>query len=376
VSDVAIIGGGAIGLAIAWSATARGLSVTLADPAPGSAASRVAAGMIAPAGEAWFGEDALLHLQLESARRYPEFVAQLEEASERGCGYRESGALLVAADSDELQALPREMRLRRSLGLVETTALSAAECRELEPGLAPSIRGGLLLRGDHQVDPRALLAALLVAVERAGVSLVRRRASLDVHADRVRGLLLDDGTRVDAAQVVIAAGSWSGSIEGVPEEARPLVHPVKGQNLHLAQRQGPPLATRVIRGNGIYVLPRGDGRYVIGATSEERGFDTTVTAGAVYELLRDARTLLPDVTELELVEAAAGLRPGSPDNAPLIGCTTLDGLLVATGHYRNGILLTPVTADAVAAMLAGESAPDIVRWFTPQRFASPALVSA
>ncbi|MFN2582593.1 MAG: glycine oxidase ThiO [Candidatus Dormibacteria bacterium] len=373
--DVAIIGGGAIGLAIAWRAALEGLSVTLADPAPGSGASRVAAGMLAPAGEAAFGEELLLRLNLESATRYPSFVAELEEATGASCGYRECGALVVATDGDELAALQRELRFRAEVGL-DAEPLTARECRRLEPRLAPSLRGGVLLRGDHQVDPRALVSGLLIAIERSGVDVRRQRAAVDVRDGLVRGITLDDGSQVHADRVVIAAGSWSASIAGVPDAARPPVYPVKGQDLHLRERRDMQLASHVVRGNGVYVLPRGDGRYVIGATSEEQGFDTSVTAGAVYELLRDARALLPDVSELELVEAAAGLRPGTPDNAPLLGETVVAGLFAATGHYRNGILLTPVTADAMVALLTDEAMPDVAAPFTPARFAAYAAVVA
>jgi glycine oxidase len=187
---------------------------------------------------------------------------------------------------------------------------------------------------------------------------------------RVTGLELAGGERVAAAQVVVAAGSWSGAVEGLPEDARVPVRPVKGQTLRLRDPAGPGLLERVVRWGPPtpgYLVPRGDGRHVLGATVEERGFDTSVTAGGVHELLRDAAELVPGVLELAVEELVAGLRPGTPDNAPVLGrSAALDGLVWATGHHRNGILLAPVTADLVAAELAGEPRTHV---FGPERFA-------
>ena len=375
-TDVAIIGGGAIGLAIAWQAAGRGMAVTVIDPAPASGASRVAAGMLAPAGEAQFGEERLLALALESWRRYPEFVAELEEAAGRATGYSRCGALVVARDGDEHAALERELAFRAGLGL-GVRRLTSRECRRLEPRLAPGIRGGVLSEGDHQVDPRALLAALLEACSRAGVTVIRDRVvALSSEGGRAAGVRLGDGAEIRAASVVLAAGSWSADVAGVPPGARPAVRPVKGQILRLHGAVEAPLAHRIVRGRDVYVVPRANGEVVVGATMEERGFDTTVTAGAVHDMLRDARELLPDVAELELVEASAGLRPGSPDNAPLLGETALRGLVVATGHHRNGILLTPISADAISALLAGDAPPEVAAPFSPARFETGAAVVA
>ncbi|GAC1572292.1 MAG: glycine oxidase ThiO [Candidatus Dormibacteria bacterium] len=367
VLDVAIVGGGVIGLAIAWRAAAAGLVTAVFDPAPGSGASHVAAGMLGPVSEATMGETALLALSLASSRRYPDFVAELEEAGGGFCGYRPGGTLLVARDQDDSAVLDRGLRFRQSLGL-PGQRLTARECRQLEPGLAPSIRAGVLIEDDHQVDPRQLIAALLAACRRAGVQIIRHRATVVMAGQSVGGVRCDDGRTFSSERVVLAAGCWSASVEGIPAAALPPVRPVKGQILRLSGVAGTVTGKRVIRGIDAYLVPRGDGRVVVGATVEERGFDTTVTAGAAYELLRDARELIPEVTELELVEASAGLRPGSPDNAPMIGESSLPGLLIATGHYRNGVLLAPVTADVITAMLRGEAAPDLARPFSPLRF--------
>jgi glycine oxidase len=371
--DAAVIGGGVIGLSVAWRAARAGLSVAVVDPDPGSGSSHFAAGMIAPVGEAEYGEEAVVALNRDSAARYPSFIAELELDAGRSAGYRQTGTLHVATDIDEQTALEREFRYRQELGL-PVERLTSRQTRDVEPGLAPSIRGGMLVESDHQVDPRAMVATLLQACNRLGVQIHRSRASLLVVAGRVTGVGLDGGERLEASQVVLAAGCWSGAVPGVPDEDVPPVRPLKGQILRL--RGAPDMIARTIRGGAVYILPRGDGRVVIGGTVEERGFDTSVTAGAVYELLREARALVPDVAELELVEASAGLRPGSPDNMPMVGDTSTPGLMVATGHYRNGYLLAPATADAVAGVLAGGRWPEATRPWSPSRFRRTAEVGA
>jgi len=368
VHDVAIIGGGAIGLAIAWRASAKGLTVAVVDPSPGSGASHVAAGMLAPVAEANFGEQRLLDLSQGSWRRYPSFIAELEAASGHATGYVRCGALIVARDSDENHALEREHHFRLALGLRERR-LTSRECRRLEPGLAPSVRGGVLADDDHQVDPRALVAALLAACARNGVDIVRSPATaVGVSGERASGVQVGEGEVIAAHTTVLAAGCWSARIPGVPSDAVPPVRPVKGQILRL--QGGSPAApvSRIVRGRDVYIVPRGDGRVVVGSTVEEHGFDTSVTAGAVYQLLRDALELVPDIGEMEVTEVTAGLRPGTPDNGPIIGASTLDGLLVATGHFRNGILLAPITADAVTALITGDASPIEAAPFTPARF--------
>ena len=366
--DVIVVGGGAIGLAVAWRAAVAGLQVAVVDPKPGRGASYASAGMLAPVGEATYGEQALLDLNLASWRLYPKFVAELEEAAGGSTGDRRSGMLLVARDADENAALERDYRFRQGLGL-SVQRLTSSECRQLEPGLAPSIRGGMIANGDAQVDPRRLLGAMMRACARAGVEFVCRRASVHVARDRVGGVRLEDGRGVAANTVVLAAGCWSALVEGLPDDAIPPVRPVKGQTLRLIGPRTPEIVSRMVRGADVYIVPRADGRLLVGATMEERGFDTTATAGGVYQLLRDARELIPDIAELELSAVGVGLRPGTPDNAPLIGESTLPGLLVATGHYRNGILLTPITGVAIASLLTGAAPPAEVAPFSPARFA-------
>jgi glycine oxidase len=328
--------------------------------------------MLAPVTEVHYGEEPLLRLNLESARRYPAFVEELEDATGLATGYRRSGTLMVALDADENRAFDELFRFQSGLGL-EVQRLTGRETRAEEPGLAPGVRGGILVAGDHQVDNRALLVALADACRAAGAS-VTTDAVEHVHVDagRVRAVTVRATGEVPCGDVVIAAGSWSGDIAGIPAHVLPRVRPVKGQLVHLRAPDGSPAARHNIRGLDAYLVPRADGRLVVGATVEERGWDTTVTAGGVHELLRAAYELLPGTAELELTETIAGLRPGSPDNAPLIGRSEVEGLLLATGHYRNGVLLTPVTADAIAALVTGEALPSWAEPFRPTRFAEAA----
>ncbi|MFD7229085.1 glycine oxidase ThiO [Streptomyces sp. NPDC059881] len=374
-ADVLVIGGGIIGLVTAWRAAQRGLRTALADPAPGGGAAQVAAGMLAAVTELHYGEETLLGLNLASARRYPQFVAELEEASGQDTGYRSCGTLAVALDADDRAGLRELHALQQRCGLASDW-LTGRECRRLEPMLAPGVRGGLRVDGDHQIDPRRLAKALVVACERAGVTFHRQWVErLSVARDRATGAVLADGSEVAADQVVLAAGSLSGRLAGVPPQVLPPVRPVKGQVLRLTvpETHAPFLSRTVravVRGSHVYLVPRENGELVVGATSEELGWDTTVTAGGVYELLRDAHELVPGLTELPLTETRAGLRPGSPDNAPMLGPSELPGLLLATGHYRNGVLLTPVTGDVMAHVLVTGGLPEEARAFTPRRFSS------
>lgn len=372
--DVVVVGGGVIGLAVAWRAALAGLSATVVDPNPGRGASWAAAGMLAPVTEVQYGENALLDLNLASALRYPSFVAELEQATGLEVGYRPCGTLAVAFDGDDRLVLDELHAFQQRLGL-KSEPLTGRECRRLEPLLAPGIRGGLLVHGDHQVDNRRLVAALLRAATGAGVELRETTVSgVVIDGDRVQGVELADGALVPAERVVLAAGCWSAGLRGLPPQAVPPVRAVKGQILRLAAPVDPPFLSRNLRclvaGSHLYVVPRADGEIVVGATVEEQGFDVTVTAGAVRQLLHDAWQVIPGVAELALVESHAGLRPGSPDNAPLLGpASGVDGLVIASGHYRNGILLTPVTAESIAELLVSGQVPDLIKAFSPARFA-------
>lgn len=371
--DVVVIGAGVIGLAIGWRAAVAGLRVAVVDPRPTTGASHVAAGMLAPVTEAKYGEQRLLALNLASAAQFPSFVAELEQAAGLPAGYQQTGTLAVAMDADDRTELHELYAFQTELGLAAQW-LTGVECRALEPMLTPAVAGGLLVAGDHHIDNRLFAAALLAAADRAGVDLCRARATEILRAgETVTGVRLDNDGVLPAGHVVLAAGCWSAGLTGLPEHAVPPVRPIKGQILRLRSPAGqPPLLVRAVRGttrgSDVYLVQRPTGEMVIGATVEEQGFDLRVTAGAVYELLRDAHDLVPGVTELTLIESAARLRPGTPDNAPILGPAPLAGLIYATGHYRNGLLLTPVTADAICGYLTGGSLPAVAAPFTLDRF--------
>ena len=384
--DALIIGGGVIGLAIAWRLAQRGLTVTVIDRAPGRGASWAAAGMLAPVTEVHYEEEALLGLNLESARRWADFAAGLEEASGTSVGYRPCGTLAVAADAGDHAWLGDLHRFQGELGL-KAERLTSRECRRMEPALSPRIRGGVLVEGDHQVDPRRLAAALIEAARRGGVEF--RAGTVDsllMETGTCAGVVIGSGNgsgsgteALTAGVVVLAAGAWSSTLTGaddLPLGLLPPIRPVKGQILRLRQRSGVPVINRNVRGlvegSSVYLVPRSDGEVVVGATMEEQGFDTTVTAGAVMNLLRDAYGLVPELSEFEFLEATASLRPCSPDNAPVIGATGVNGLVMAGGHHRNGILLTPVTADLMAELITTGSMPALGKPFDPARFGAMA----
>lgn len=363
-----IVGGGVVGLAVAWRLARGGTPVTLVDPAPGTGASHAAAGMLAPVSETDYTERGLLRLGSAALDRWPSFAAEL--AAELGesdwaalLDYRAHGTLDIATTADDLAVLTDLAAFMTGLGL-PVERLTGRECRRLEPMLAPTVRGGLLAPDDAWVDPRRVTRALLAALRRHAVPVLPAEVLALTHrAGRVSGVRLapEPGLpeRLAADRVVLAAGSWSGSLHPVP------VRPVKGQILRL--RSPEPLLTHCVRGlvhgNPVYLVPRGDGELVLGATQEELGFDTRVTAGGLHRLLRDARELLPGVTELEVTECLAGLRPGTPDNLPLVGPSGTPGLALATGHHRGGVLLAPLTA----AIIRGEES-ELAALCSPGRF--------
>ena len=366
--DVIVAGGGVIGLACAWRAAQRGLRVCLLErERVGSGASGVAAGMLAPVGEATWGEERLLEMALASHRAWPGFAEELAAVSGTDVGYLTFGALHVALDSDEGAELRRHYELMRELGL-DADWLRPSQARELEPALTPRLHGAIHARHECGSDPRALVAALRIAAERAGAEVVEgAEVSEALLGDgAVEGVRTADGAERRARRVVCATGSFSGAGGWLPAEAAPPVRPVKGEILTLRGRSAP--IARIVASERVYVVPRADGRVVVGATVEERGFDLTVTAGGVLELLREGYRAVPELAELELIEMQAGLRPGTPDNVPVIGPSRLPGLLLATGHFRNGILLAPVTADAIAALLAGEDPIEEMAAADPLRF--------
>jgi glycine oxidase len=345
-ADLVVAGAGLIGLSCALEAARSGLEVVVADAGAGERASEVAAGMIAPVGEASWGEQALLAAALDSAARWPSFAERLEAETDEPVGYRCCGALHVGLDSEWL---------------------GAGACRRLEPGLGTDTAGGYLAPAEAEVDPRRVLAVLRAACDRAGIA-VRDGTVAAVSTDgsgRVDGVALGDGTRIAASRVLLATGVRLGEL--APAGTAP-VRPVKGEVVRLCARPGEEPCERIIASERVYVVPRANGEVVVGATVEDRGFDMRVTAGGVHELLREAYRAVPEIAELELTGFAAGLRPTTPDNAPVIGHAGPEGLLLAGGHHRNGVLLAPFTAAAIGAMLRGEPEPAAAAALSPGRF--------
>ena len=350
--DVIIVGGGIIGLSAAWQLRQEGVEVVVLDPAPGTGATHAAAGMLAPIHEAYWGESHILRLNLAASQAWPAFA---DELGVDAVDYRRNGTLMAAFDVDDKAVLDNLGDLHEQEGL-PVERLRSRECRSREPLLAPGVRGGVYSPVDHQVNPRRVVAELLNRVPTLAVS------AIEVTGNQV---VVDDDRVMACQQVVVAAGAWTGRLLGVP------IRPLKGQILRLS---GPERLLRlpvrgVVRGSTVYAVPRSNGEIVVGATQEEQGFDTRVTAGGVYELLRDVLAVLPGLSEIDLVETWAGLRPGAPDNAPIIG-TGDDGIVYATGHYRNGILTAPITAAAVTALVLGRKPPVDLAPFSPNRFNS------
>ncbi|AKT50262.1 glycine oxidase ThiO [Arsenicicoccus sp. oral taxon 190] len=369
---VIVLGGGVVGLACAWELARRGSTVELWDPTPGQGASHAAGGMLAPVSEASYDEQELLGLLLDSHRLWPDFAARLGSASGIDPELQQTGALHVGLDLDDARQVWRAAELLDRYDL-PYSRLSTRELRRLSPALAPGARTALLVESDLSVDNRLVVQGLLTACLRAGVSLVPRRGAPLVVDGRVVGVGASDHgnpqeSRGDA--VVLAAGHESARVPGVADLLTLPIRPVKGQILRLAGAQG--LLGHTVRGtvhgDHVYLIPRSTGELVVGATSEELD-DTHVTGRGLLDLLRAATALLPEVGELRLLDAVARLRPGTPDNAPLLGLATTPGLVVATGHFRHGMLLTPVTAQVVAELvLDGATSVAAARPFTPDRF--------
>jgi len=370
--DAVIVGAGIIGLAAAWELHSQAYSVLVIDAGrPGAATTNVAAGMLAPVGELDFGEPALLEMNMISAGMYPEFVASIERACGGILGYRRTGGLHVALDRDEAAELRRTFDLQIDSGL-RAEWFGPGAARELEPGLSPNLTGAVLVEDDGAIDPRVLVTGLLEAMVAEGVEVRANETVTGIHRShgRIDSVELSGGNRIRTRNVVVATGPESGRAEWIPDEVRPPVRPVKGQILELRGDPEDPVCSRILASERVYLVPRRDGRLIVGATVEELGFDSKVTAGGMHELLREAYRLLPEVAELEFVGAVAGLRPGTPDNLPVVGNTAVEGLIMATGHYRNGILLAPITARAVADLVGGAEVCGPMAAASPDRFAS------
>jgi glycine oxidase len=368
-----VIGAGVIGLSIAWRLAQAGCAVAVYDRGEaGRGASWAAAGMLAAAVEIEPGEEPLLPLTLESQRLWPQFARELEAVSGVPIGYRDEGTIVVALTRDDAEQLRFNYEFQRGLGL-DLEWLSGAETRRREPHLRPGIPAAVASPRDHQVDNRLVARALAVAARQAGAELYEHCRVREIEAGdgRARAVVTDRG-REPADIVVLAAGAWSREIAGIPLAHLPPVRPIKGQMLALRMHPAAPLLRHVVWLPRGYLVPRNDGRLIVGGTVEERGFDELVTAGGLLALLEGAWRAMPAIEELPVAETWVGFRPGSRDDAPMLGPSGIDGLVVATGHHRNGILLTPVTAAVVSAYILTDVLPEIARSFSPERFSGTA----
>jgi glycine oxidase len=365
----AIVGGGVIGLAIGWRLATAGRKVEIFERGTaGHGASWAAAGMLAAGSEVEPGERMLFGLLKHSQSLWPAFAAELAEASGIDVELKTEGTISVALSQDDLGRLRQTYALQQQLG-VESRWLSRIEALEHEPYLNPRLAGALLVAGDHQVENRILVAALKIAFRRAGGILHEDAGDVVVRTSRNRAVgVTAGGVEYSAETVIVAAGAWTPDVAGLPAADCPPVRPVKGQMVALKMDPAAPILTHVLWTPKAYLVPRKDGRLLIGATTEERGFDTTLTAGGMLSLLESAWRALPGIEELSIVESWAGFRPGSRDDAPILGTAGTEGLILATGHHRNGILLTPATADAIAHLVLTGKTDPIIADFGLARF--------
>jgi glycine oxidase len=368
---VAIIGAGVVGLGIAWRLAVRGAAVAVFDRGKaGAGASHAAAGMLAACCEAEPGEETLVALGRDSQARWPSFADELLRVSGVDVELRREGTLVLALTADDQGEIFHRLEFQRQKLDLPLEWLSAADTRKREPHLAGKIAGALFSPQDHQVDNRKLVEALRIAATSAGAEIHEHRPvkEIAVQGGRATGVVFDDGMTEHADVVVLAAGAWSRGIGGLPPDRRPPVRPVKGQMLTLRMDADAPLLNHVLWAPGAYLVPRRDGRLIVGGTVEEKGFDDTITAGGVMALLDAAWRAVPAIEELPIEEIWAGHRPGSRDDAPILGPGPLEGLFYATGHHRNGILLAPVTADAMARLILDNVVDPAIRPFGLERF--------
>jgi glycine oxidase len=353
---------------VAWQLARAGVETVVFERSEaGKSASWAAAGMLAPQAEVGFEELNFLKLGQESLALYPQFLAELSEDSAMTVALDTRGTLMVALDRDDREALRREFEFRKKIGLA-VEWLSGSEARELEPLLSAKVTSAIWLPDDGQIDNQALIVAIREALVRRGGKIYEQTPveRIEIEQGKVTGVIIGSG-KVKAKQVVLAAGAWSREIGGLPEAVLPAVRPVKGQIVTLKMSE-PLVLTKVIRSPRVYLAPKFDGRLIVGATSEEKGFDTKPTAGGVLTLLDEAYEAVPAIYELPMEEVRVGLRPGSRDNEPLIGESAIKNLFIATGHYRHGILLAPVTAYAIAAQMLGKAVSENLLPFHPARF--------
>lgn len=371
---IIIIGGGVIGLGIGWQLAKEDVAVTIYERAQaGRAASWAAAGMLAPLAEAHSEEPELLKLGSQSLACYPQWVGELEADAEMSIGYCVEGTLIVGLEPDDMHQLGHLYTSQQDLGL-DVEWLTGREAREIESALSPRVTAAIRCSTDHQVDNRLMVKALQRAYKTCGGVLHENNTAkrIVIENGTATGVHTQEGFQ-EADVIILAAGCWSAQVEGLPDTIIPPVRPVKGQILALQMEAGITVKNviRTVRARystSVYLVPRTDGRLIVGATSEEMGFDTRLTVGGMFELLRGAWEAVPGVYELPILETWAGLRPGSRDNAPILGKTPVENLIYATGHYRNGILLTPITAYEITKLIVTDETSETIAPFQLDRF--------
>jgi len=365
---IAIIGGGICGLSIGWYLAKAGQAVTILERGQaGHGATWAAAGMLTPWSFIGSDEEPVFQLHLASHAMWPDFGHALESTTGVAIDYRTEGRLFIILDHEDARGLRTRYEFNRKLGL-SLEWLSGDEARRREPHLASTVTDAVFMPTGHVVDNRKVVMALQKAFRMAGGILREQSKVVEIviERNRVQGVrLANEFLAVET--VVLAAGVWSRDIPGLPRTVRPPVRPIKGQMLALQMPPESPLLEHMVTGQ-VYIIPRSDGRLLVGATIEEKGFDSHVTAGAIFEMLAQARRILPAIDNLPLIETWAGLRPASDDEAPILGTTRVDGLIVATGHFRHGILLAPITGQAISQFILTGKVMDEIRFFTPSRF--------
>lgn len=371
---IIIIGGGVIGLGIGWQLAKAGAAVSIYDRSEvGRAASWAAAGMLAPLAEAHSEEPELLKLGCQSLELYSRWVSELEADAQMSVGYRVEGTLIVGLEADDTHQLRHLYEAQRNLQL-DVNWLTGREARDIESALSPRVTAAIHCASDHQVDNRLMVTALQCAYQEHG-GVLRGNNTVErvvIENGAAIGVQTQDGIQ-NADTVILSAGCWSAQIAGIPDAIVPPVRPVKGQMLSLQMEEGITINSviRTVRARyptSVYLVPRADDRLIVGATSEEMGFDRRLTVGGMFELLRGAWEAVPGVYDLPVLETWSGLRPGSRDNAPILGKTPVENLIYATGHYRNGILLTPITAYEVAKLVLTGETSEIIAPFQLDRF--------
>ena len=365
---VSIIGGGVIGLSLGWQLARKGTEVDIYErETAGKGAAWVAAGMLTPQAELGFEEIELFNLSRRSLELYPKFLEDLKADSGMDVKMDRCGSLFAGFDRDDMRRLRRMYDFREKVNL-PAKWLTGSEAKDLEPMLSPKCTCGVWMPDDAQIENRDLLGALHVAAKNRGCIIHENAevSSVKIENGKVKAIAVNE-SEIEVSNLVIAAGAWSKQIEGIPENILPPVRPVKGQIMSL-RMEGENRVSHAVRGRDVYLVPKADGRLIVGASNEEMGFDTNPTAGEIYRLLERAWETVPGIYEYPIQEIKVGLRPGSRDHEPIVGDSEIEGLYFATGHYRSGILLTPITAIELSEWIISGKKSEVLAPFQLSRF--------